>query len=430
MHLLEPHPHRIALVSAHTTPLARLGGDKAGGLNVYVRETALELGRLGYLVDIFTRDDGARPEMVPLAPRVRVVHVEAGPRGPLDKDGQWEYLPAFLNSLRAFRQRQGIRYDLVHSHYWMSGWVGNYLQRLWDVPHVAMFHTLAEAKNRARADEHEPLHRIQAERRIVATADAIVAATEHERGLLETLYEATPERIATIPCGVDTATFRPMDRDLCRAWLGLGADPVVLFVGRLEPLKGLDLLIEALPLLPERTILLVVGGDERAADYVARIRARARALGVVERVRFAGSVPHSDLPQYYSAADVCAVPSFYESFGLVALESMACGTPVVASRVGGLTATVHDGHNGYLIPWRRAEAFADRLGALIKDQESRARMGARARRTAERFGWARVACDLDALYVRLWEGRATVACHVAGESVVATREHVLCEHGM
>ncbi|MBI2760369.1 MAG: glycosyltransferase [Chloroflexi bacterium] len=429
MYLLDLQPHRIAVIAAHTSPLARLGGDKAGGLNVYVRQTAEELAGLGYPVDIFTRDDGTQPDVVTIAPDVRVIHLEAGPREPLDKDAMWEYLPAFLHSLRSFKERHGLRYQTIHSHYWMSGWAGSYLQRLWDVPHVTMFHTLGEAKNRAREAEHEPPHRIQTERRVIATADAVVAASEHERGLLERLYDADPDRIEVIPCGVDVGTFRPLDRGVCRGRLGLDDGPVLLFVGRLEPLKGVDLLVQTLPLLPLETTLLIAGGDERAAEYVTELQTLARRLGVADQIRFAGSVQPDELPVYYSAADVCAVPSFYESFGLVALESMACGTPVVASRVGGLPATVRDGENGYLIPWRTPESFAEKIGDLLSDPCLHARMSRAARATAERFRWSRVAGELDMLYARLWEARASADCHAVGEPVVTVSEHALCQNG-
>jgi D-inositol-3-phosphate glycosyltransferase len=428
MHRVQPHPHRIALIAAHTCPLAPLGGHKAGGLNVYVRETALAFGRRGYLVDIFTRQDGLHPEVLPLALGVRVVHLDAGPAHPADKDALWEYMPAFLHGLRAFRARHRLHYDLVHSHYWMSAWAATYLQRLWDVPHVAMFHTLGEAKNRARAGEHEPPHRIQTERRVVATADAIVAASEHERALLMDLYGAAAQRIEVIPCGVDPERFRPLERAACRRELGLGGEPLVLFVGRLEPLKGIELLIDALVHLDGVT-LLVVGGDARSAAYQAELERRAARRAVAARVRFVGAVPQERLPLYYNAADVCAVPSFYESFGLVALEALACGVPVVAARVGGLSATVRDGENGFLVPWRDPAVFAERIGRLVQDHALRGRMGQAARMTAQRFTWIGVSRQLEALYVRLLRARATASCHAAGEPVAALGEHALCHIG-
>jgi D-inositol-3-phosphate glycosyltransferase len=432
MHLIDRHPHRLALISAHTSPLARLGSHKAGGMNVYVRETAIELARLGHVVDVFTRDDGTHPDVVSLGQRARVVHLGAGPRDMVGKDEVRKHLPAFLHSLRAFKEQEGLRYDLVHSHYWLSGWVGGYLQRLWDVPHVTMFHTLGEVKNRARPGEHESTQRIETERRIVATADAVVAASGHELEQIARLYDGDPARVAVIPCGVNLDLFRPRDRVAARSTLGLGGGPVVLFVGRLEPLKGADLLIETLPHLDDPdTTLVIVGGDEQSAAYRRELRRTAREAGVAARVRFVGAVPQEQLPLYYSAADVCVIPSFYESFGLVALEAMACGTPVVASRVGGLPGTVHDGENGYLVPWRCAEAFADRIGAVLADTELRRRMSTAALATVERFRWSGVAAELNTLYTDLWESRAAASCHdvPVASGIAAVGEHELCHIG-
>jgi D-inositol-3-phosphate glycosyltransferase len=431
MHLLNSRPCRIAVISAHTSPLARLGGHKAGGMNVYVRETAIELARLGHTVDVFTRDDGSHPEIVELAPGARVVHLSAGPRDAVDKDGVWQHLPAFLHSLRCFKERQGLQYDLVHSHYWLSGWVGSYLQRLWDVPHVTMFHTLGAVKNRARDAEHEPQHRIDAERRVVATADAVVAASAHEVDQIAELYGGDPARTAVIPCGVNLDLFGPLDRVKARQALGLNGAPVVLFVGRLEPLKGPDLLIDMLPHLDDgQTTLVIAGGDAQAADYKRDLRRRARELGVASRVRFVGAVQQDELPLYYSAADVCAIPSYYESFGLVALESMACGTPVVASKVGGLPGTVHDKVNGYLVPERTPQAFAERVGAVLADSARRRWMREAALATVERFRWSSVAAELDKLYDRLWATRAATGCHdIPAAAAIAVGEHDLCHIG-
>ena len=431
---------RIALISVHTSPLAALGGRKAGGMNVYVRESATELTRLGYAVDIFTRDDGTLPTVLtlpcgdgaagqpsqsgvrgPSRPGVRVISLPAGPRRPLEKDELEEHLPGFLNALRAFREREGLRYALVHSHYWMSGWVGRHLQRLWDVPHVTMFHTLGEVKRRARAEEEEPEQRIEAERLVAITADRIVAASGHERGMLERLYGVGDERVSVIPCGVNLERFRPQERTAARASVGLPDDrPIVLFVGRLEPLKGLELLIDAVAALEQSAPeLVVVGGDAHAAAYMATLRARAEARGLGARTRFVGAAPQEQLPAYYSAADVCVVPSYYESFGLVALEAMACGTPVLAARVGGLTSIIQDGVNGYLLPWRCPEAFAAKIDLVLTDEALRRSLGVAARKRAQRFRWSVVTAELDALYRRVIEERAAEGCHAVGTAAVA-----------
>ncbi|HEY8489457.1 MAG TPA: glycosyltransferase, partial [Dehalococcoidia bacterium] len=329
---------RIAFLSMHTSPLARLGGREAGGMNVYVRELARRLAAAGFPVDVFTRrTDPAQPETVALAPGARVVHVAAGPAEPLEKGALPPYAAAFAEGVAAWAEGHGLAYAAVHSHYWISGLAGRSLARRWDVPHVVMFHTLGEVKNRARATEHEPNSRIRAEALLAAEADRIVCAHADERDLLARYYGADPARVAVAPLGVDLGRFRPLDRPAARRALGLPAGGrVVLFVGRIEPLKGIDVLLHAVARLEDReeVTTLVVGGDERSEPELHHLRELARALEIAPRVRFEGPVEHERLPRYYNAADVCVVPSYYESFGLVAVEAMACGTPVVASRVG------------------------------------------------------------------------------------------------
>lgn len=415
---------RIAMISVHTSPLARPGGYAAGGMNVYIRETARHLARRGYAIDVFTRDDGSRPESVSLGPGARLISVAAGPRQPIPKEQVPEYLPEFLHGMRSFRQQHDLHYDLLHSHYWHAGWVASLLAPRWGVPHVTMFHTLGEVKNRARLSEHEPGRRIEVERHVAGTADRIICAGEHERQVLVDLYGADARRTAIVPCGVDLRRFRPMDRDACRRSLGLGDAPIVLFVGRVEPLKGIDILVEAMAQLERSDArLLVVGGDAEAADEVQRLRARAETLGLSGRIVFTAAVDQSQLPSYYNAADVCVVPSFYESFGMVAVEAMACGTPVIASRVGGLATTIRDGETSYLIPWRCPEPFAERIDLLIENGELRRNLGRAARRAMHRFGWPRIAAELAAEYTRLWNERAEGStCHARSRY-----EHTLCE---
>ncbi|MPZ24210.1 MAG: glycosyltransferase [Dehalococcoidia bacterium] len=393
---------RIAILSVHTSPLAPLGRRETGGMNVYIRELATDLGKQGYEIDIFTRrDDVATPAIVQMTDNVRAVHIDCGPAGYLEKELIHQHLGEFEAGVEAFAA--GRRYDIVHSHYWLSGEVGMRLAERWRVPHVTMFHTLAEVKKRARLRQNEPDERAVAEHRIAASATRIVVASEHERNLLVRLYDANPERVVIAPLGVDLDLFRPLDRSAARRTLGLPDGPIILFVGRIEPLKGLDLLVEAVGQLDEPPTLLVIGGDERSGGLVSQISARATALGVESEVRFLGSVQHDRLPLYYSAADVCVVPSYYESFGLVAVEAMACGTPVVASRVGGLTSTVRDGVTGYLIPWRCPEPYADMLDTLLANDELRANLGLAAREVAGEFGWDRVGATMAALYEELIE---------------------------
>lgn len=401
---------RIAMLSAHTSPLAPLGGRETGGMNVYVLELSRELAQLGYEVDIFTRLDGELPLIEQVAPNLRLVRIEAGPASPIEKEEIVRYLPEFHRNIRGFFGENGP-YDVVHSHYWQSGWSGTLLAREFDLPHVVMFHTLGEVKNRARFGEEEPKLRIRHERTIARRATAIVTASDHERQLLELYYRADTGRMHSVPCGIDLDLFQPRDATAARAEIGVTGDgPLILWVGRLEKLKGVEILIDAVSQLDRRDFqVLIVGGDERASALRNELEAQAKALGIGENVEFRGAVPHDALPSYYSAADVCVVPSYYESFGLVAVEAMACGTPVVASRVGGLVSTVTDGVTGYLIPWRCPEPFAEKLEVLLGNPELRANFAAAARKSVERFRWStvglRIADVYDAAIERHREGR-------------------------
>ena len=394
---------RIAQISFHTSPLATLGGSVTGGMNVYVLELSRELANARHSVDIFTRREDAAPRVERLAPNLRLIRIDAGPNQPLEKEEMIPFVPDFVAGIRAFMEETEGTYDVVHSHYWQSGLAGRELAADLDVPHVVMFHTLGEVKNRARVSEMEPSLRIDEERELVASADVVMTASSHERDLLEHYYDADASRLETIPCGVDLDMFQPRDKRTSRIELGLDPNaPMLLWVGRLEKLKGVDILIEALSQLDERDFtLMLVGGDEHAEDLKAELRSQAAAAGLESNIRFVGAVPHDRLPVYYSAADVCVVPSYYESFGLVAVESMACGTPVVASRVGGLISTVTDGVTGYLIPWRCPEPFAEKLEVILNNPELRENFSEAARRSVERFRWSNVAGDVAELYAAL-----------------------------
>ncbi len=403
---------RIAVLSFHTSPLALPGTRYSGGLNVYVRSVSRELGRRGHCLDIFTRrTDPVSPSVMELAPNVRLVQLEAGPPD-ADKEDLYPHLPEFVRRLLAHAQAEGRGYDLVHSHYWLSGWAGQVLKERWGIPHVIMFHTLGEVKLRFHPGEREHPHRLEAERQIALAADRIVCASRGEKEALVRLYGVPPERVEVVPCGVDTGLFRPLGRASSREALGLPGDlPIVLFVGRLEPLKGLDLLLRAHARLSVPARLVLVGGDERDEALRQRLRALARRLGSEGHVHFLPAVPHERLPLYYSAADVCAVPSRYESFGLVALESMACGTPVVASRVGGLQELVRHGETGFLVSPAQPEPFARCLERVLCDGELREALGRRARLLALGYQWPQVAERVEAIYRQVLGPRRLLAAH-------------------
>jgi D-inositol-3-phosphate glycosyltransferase len=412
---------RAAMVSVHTSPRATLGGKDAGGMNVYVRDLACHLARLGLPVDIYTRrSDPNTPETVPLCPGVNVVSITAGPPEPVDKNALFPCLPEFAAQCALYSLRHGVRYDVVHAHYWLSGWAAQLLRRYWETPFVQMFHTTAEMKNRVSAAAHQetPL-RASTERRLVDLADSVIAANPDERAHLIWRQHAPADKVCTVPPGVDLDLFTPRDRASSRAQLGIGPDDrVVLFVGRIDPIKGIDTLLDAAHLLAEngqRPCFLFVGGDLDAGGAptgpLADVAAATRRLGLAGHVRFDGAQPQDELPCYYAAADVVAVPSRYESFGLVAVEAMACGTPVVACRAGGLRFTVEDDVNGYLVPVGDAPALADRLSIILNDLPLRRRLGQGAFAAAQPYAWPAIATQIAHIFQRLADGqRANLCC--------------------
>ena len=391
---------RIALVSVHGCPLARLGEKDSGGMNVYLLQLAKELGSLGMTADVFTRfHDPNDPEIVDLGPGSRVIHIKAGPWYE-SKEGIYPLLPEFVDNMLRFQRERGLAYDLYHSHYWLSGEVVSRLNQHVRLPHIASFHTLGEAKIRARAEENESKVRIRSERDTLHRADRIVAVSEHERGNMIDFYEAPGDRIQVIPCGVDMDVFKPMPRDEARRELGLGDENVLLYVGRVQPLKGPELLLESVARmgLNEELKVLIVGGDVTGDEEMTKVRRLAEELGIDHLVSFEGTVPHKRLVHYYNAADLCVVPSFYESFGLVAAEAMACGTPVVATAVGGLPETVKDGLNGSLIRDRNPEALAEKINLLLNDVRLRGLLASRARESVAALDWPTVAGRVAGLY--------------------------------
>ena len=380
-------------------------------MNVYVMQLALELGRRGNQVDVFTRiHDPKDPQIVPLGDGARVIHLKAGAYSDT-KETLYECTPEFLSNLRAFREAEDSEYDLIHSHYWLSGHVGAVLSQSWNVPHVTTFHTLAKTKIRARAGEMVSERRLSVETRVADRADAIVVSTQEEKDDLVRLYQAHPHKVWVISPGVDLDLFRPSDKAEARKTLGLGEERVIVYVGRIEPLKGLDILLNAVALLEDssETRLLIVGGGPGDGE-LGRLSQLASHQGIQHQVTFTGAVSQTDLPDYYNAADVFVLPSHYESFGLAALEAMACGTPVVASRVGGLKTFIESGRTGYLIPWRCPEPFAYRLDMLLDSPALRDMMGKAARTKALEMSWGGVADRIDDFYSTLlvdsWQGLA------------------------
>ena len=384
---------RAAFITLHACPLAAPGQGKSGGMNVYVRQLASALGNMGMEIDIFTRE---HPDVVnrieTIGPNVRVIHIAAG-----DTEAHvgelYAHLPAFLKQLNAFREEEGLEYDVVHSHYWLSSWVGRELSQAMGVPHLVTFHTLGLIKMQSRAGEVEQLERPVVEAEVMASADRIIAFSPHERDAMARLYGADAAKVSLVPCGVDLSVFRPLDQKAVRDRLGLNGEKILLYVGRVEPLKGLDLLVETAAQMDSEdgVRVIVVGADVNGDREMDRVKLLAKERDLEGQIDFVGQVDHKELPLYYNAADVCVVPSYYESFGLVALESMACGTPVVATRVGGLSTIIQHGRTGYLKPWRCPDAFANSVEMIISSDGLQQSMGTAARKHAEGMGWDTIA---------------------------------------
>ena len=414
-------PARLAVISLHTSPSDQPGTGDAGGMNVYIRSVARLLAEQGIAVDVFTRSRSKRsPRVEVLAPGSRLIRVPAGPPGPVKKEDLPRLLPTFLGGVLAHAagdHHQGAHspYDVVHSHYWLSGWVGTHAKEIWGAPHVTSFHTLGKVKNSATSSAEPPI-RLQGEQRVVRRADRILAPTATEAGHLMDLYGADPRQIRIVAPGVDRRIFAPMPKDEARARLHLGDRRLLLFVGRLQPHKGPDVAIRAFaeavrtdPSLTEGLVLWLVGGPsgEASAREITRLNALAAAAGMADRVSIVAPQPHSSLATYYSAADALLVPSRSESFGLTALEAKACGTPVIGAASTGLRHVVVDGETGFLVEGWDPQRYSDRILALLGDPELARRMREAAPRHARRFSWDSTVRGLRGVYRELLRGEPT-----------------------
>lgn len=405
---------RIALISYHTCPLATLGGKDAGGMNVYVRDLSLYLGRRGIHLDVFTR---SQDEHVPhvlhdLGFGNRVAHIPAGPEHPLPKQDLEEHIPKFAEHILDFANNKDVHYDLIHSHYWMSGLAAEKLAEIWQVPVIQMFHTLGKLKQQVaqNADEAEGNYRIKGENRAITIADKIIASTSTEKDQLEHLYGAAPDKIEIIPPGVDLSHFYPIPPDEAKEYVGVPLEKrLLLFVGRIEPLKGIQTLLRAISFLHDNggveknLCLSVIGGDLVEIDgteceEMHILRQLRDEYGLQDMVTFLGKQSQDSLPYYYSAAEMVIMPSHYESFGMVALESMACGTPVIASHVGGLIHLVEDGVTGYHVPVDNHIALSEVISGLLENKALRYRMGHDAFAFAKKYDWGNIIDRVIQLY--------------------------------
>lgn len=392
----------LAIVSLHASPVAALGAGENGGMNVYVRAVCEELSRRGIATEVFTRRSSAQgPDRIRLAERSWVTRLAVGPPDDIEKARLFDLLPDFSEAILSEQRRRRAGYSLIHSHYWLSGWVGSRLRDEWNLPWFHTFHTLARVKNERAAEGAmvEPEHRIAVEQAIVRNSDRLIASSAQEAEDLIRLYGASRNRLSVVAPGVDLEVFTQRPTVALRKRLGLGDAPVVVFAGRLERLKGVETVIRAmahLPAQPQAPALLVIGADSHngasesrlSGGEQARLMALANSLGIGGgRVRFLGSVDQPALAGYLSLASVCVVPSYSESFGLVALEAAACGTPVVAARVGGLPTVVKDGLTGFTLVSHDPAQYAERIGRLLNDDDLHRCFSRRSRLVATQFTW-------------------------------------------
>jgi len=419
-----PSKGRILMISEHADPIARPGSKEVGGQNVYVYHLARELGRLGWDVDVYTRwDNAAKRQTVTFGRRARVIRVKCGPKHYVVRDTLYDYLPEFADNIVAYKREHGLEYDLIHSHYWMSGWIGLKLRSLWDIPLVTTYHSLGKVRHEAlKAMKEIGPHnnffefRTHWELELAEKSDLILSTSPYEVEDIRKYYQPRQMQVAVTPIGIDPALFHPIQKDIARRKIGEPPErKLLLYVGRIEWRKGIETLIKSMAILrasPDLAgkdlRLLIVGrksGPERTE--VSRLQLLAQQLGVADLVVFKGSADRSQVRTYYSAADVCVVPSYYEPFGIVPLEALTCRCPVIASRVGGLQYTVQDGQNGFLVPPQDPAAIAKHAEEILT---GRSTIQEKVNRFAElviptKWHWDKIAREVESDYQETMERR-------------------------
>jgi D-inositol-3-phosphate glycosyltransferase len=385
---------KIAMLSAHSCPVGDLGAKDTGGMSVFIRELARELGRQGNFVDVYTRiHDPKDPISEELGEQARLIHLKAGKEAQINKMDVYSSLPEFISNLESYWKHNELRYDIVFSHYWLSGLVGKHLQQKWRIPLVMMYHTLGAVKNAVGVGENEPGLRIDSERDSIRECRRILVPTEREKKNIIRYYGAWPNKIGIVPCGVNLEQFRPVDRVTAREKLGVSDKKILLFIGRIDPLKGIDQLIRTLTYLQsfKGLELIIIGGDEYSLTELEKLKKLSVELEIQDSVLFLGMVRHDQLPYYYSAADVCIVPSYYESFGLVALEALACGTPVVATDVGEVRTIIRQGETGYVVPDNAPEKLATGIAHFLLKPNREDKSIQVNRASVSKYSWAHIA---------------------------------------
>ena len=392
---------KIALISVHGDPVLQAGGKDAGGMNIYIREVAARLINQGVDIDVFTRVHDRQEEIEESFINFNMVYVKAGEES-LDKLGIFSHLDTFTNEVDKYSKENNKNYDLIYAHYWLSGIVALRLKKIWKKPIATSFHTIHEIKQEAFPFNTDNPVREKEERVVAKGSDAIIVWSDHEKKFIEEKFNINPNNIEIIPPGVDLDIFKPEDKSESRKIINLSQEEkVILYVGRLERLKGLDTLLEALSLLDQRDINLLVVGGLYNLEELSRLKKICLNLNLDQNVHFIGSINRKELKHYYNSSDLCVLPSYYESFGLSALEASACGIPVIASKRGGLSSIVLDKKTGYLLQWRCPGPFVDKLEVLLSNKRLRESMGEAARIHAMSLSWDKAISQLKNLFNKL-----------------------------
>lgn len=409
------------MISDHGDPLEPLGSTEAGGQNVYVYELSRALGRRGWLVDVFTRfDSKTKDQIVNFGKNTRVIRIKAGPLKFVEKNDLFNLLPEFLANLILFIKKERNDYSLIHSHYYFSGWLGVELKRIYHIPLVETFHSLGFIKKQYyRTKDPSPDNRLEIEKMTMRTCDKIISTSDSEKKQMIRHYGASAKKIQVIPAGVNLQRFKPVDKNYSLRKIGYSTkDKIILFVGRIEKRKGIDTLIKAIPKTIKGLLscgegknlkLIIVGGNplkrkmiEEEIKEFERLKTIVKKLSLRNIVKFVGGQPQDKLKYFYSAADIVSIPSYYEPFGMVTIEAMACGTPVIGSRVGGIQTTIKNGKNGYLVPAKNPEALADKLIKVLADEKLQKQLGQTAIDIINhRYTWKVIARDVSDLYKKI-----------------------------
>jgi D-inositol-3-phosphate glycosyltransferase len=400
-------PIKVAMISMHASPIARLGGYKSGGMNLYIKEIALRLSKLDVKVDIFTKKDETHDgtEIIELGPGVRIIYINAGPKKNLEPAYLEKYVDKFIDELSDFVSFENIQYDLVHSHYWLSGIIGLKIAKLWSLQHITMFHTLSLAKEMALGERSDLAHRKKIEAEIIKDVDAIICSSTHEKNLINSYIDVPDKKIHIIPLAVDDNVFHPNDMNVARQKLNISNDvKIIMSISRLDPVKGLDVLIKSIARIKNKSAIKlfiiggVIGGADSPSAYQIYLKELVQSLNLNENVEFLGAIAHGDLPKYYTVADIIAIPSHYESFGLVTLEAFASAKPVVASNTGGLASIIDHEINGLLVDPGNVEQLADALNSLLENSHTSKKIGQQAFLDVQKYSWDTTAYSVFKVY--------------------------------